>query len=373
MGGANRAMFQLIKELKYKYSVHCVCLLPDTPWDGVTLEEELNKINVPVVKGTIEWFYINSKSKRVLLGALKHHIKYLWKQRNFYKQLNKYNIDIVHSNSSVIDIGGYLSRQLNAKHVWHLREMADIHYGLHSVGCIPYKRFVYSKVDAFIAISKCVAKHFSSHIPQKKLHIIYDGVIESHLTVTSLHNNAICHFICAGNISNGKNQIEIVYAIAELKKRGVKKFHVTFVGHNEEPCTSLIRKEIGNKECTEFVTIMPEQDGISHLLPNMDVGIIASKHEAFGLTNIEFQLQNLLVIGNDSGATPELLNNGDTGLIYHLGDYQDLANKMQNAIENKDLMITMAEKGRKYAKEHFTSEKNTKNIYMLYNKLISKK
>lgn len=42
------------------------------------------------------------------------------------KLLKKENIDIVHSNSSVIRIGPSLAKKLHAKHVWHIREFIDL-------------------------------------------------------------------------------------------------------------------------------------------------------------------------------------------------------------------------------------------------------
>ena len=41
------------------------------------------------------------------------------------KKVQSLNIDIIHSNSSVINFGAYLSKALGIPHVWHFREYGE--------------------------------------------------------------------------------------------------------------------------------------------------------------------------------------------------------------------------------------------------------
>ena len=119
-----------------------------------------------------------------------------------------------------------------------------------------------------------------------------------------------------------------------------------------------------------YFTILPETDGIKNMAQTMDVGIVPSHAEAFGRVTVEYQLQNLLVIGNDQGANPELVQSGKTGIIYHKSDCRGLANIMNDVIDNKVDWKNIANAGMLYARQHFLSSYNTQSVYNLYQEIL---
>lgn len=367
LGGANRSLLQLIKELRDSYNVEPYVLLPKTHYEGTVLKDKLEEEKVPYFICHIQFFKESNPDWRY---ALRGHLKYLYKNRNLYKKLQEYHFDIIHTNTSIVDIGGYLSKLLKVKHVWHLREFGDIDYGMFPVGGKLYEKFTYQNADAFIAISKSIKAHFSKKISKSKIHLIYNGIEFSRNYVIADHNNENIQFVIAGVISEGKNQKEIILASYELLRQGILNFHVTIVGKKTHPYIDDIERLIESYALEDFITILPEVDGIQDLLSKMDVGVVPSKAEAFGRTTIEFQLQNLLVIANDSGANPELINDGETGFIYKSGDINELAQKMKIAIKDKGKLCSIAEMGRCNALNHFLSTHNTKAIYELYKTLL---
>ena len=83
-------------------------------------------------------------------------------------------------------------------------------------------------------------------------------------------------------------------------------------------------------------------------------------------------LAELVVIASNSGANSELIENNKTGLLYKLGDYKDLADKIEFLINNKDKMKEISKRAKAYALSNYTSDINTKNIYDLYLSLMKK-
>lgn len=80
---------------------------------------------------------------------------------------------------------------------------------------------------------------------------------------------------------------------------------------------------------------------------------------------VEQNYDNLEYIIIDGGS-----KDGITGLLYHFGDVEALADKMQQIIEHHDMMVDLAGNGHHYALNNFLSEKNTKAIYDLYKGLL---
>ena len=286
--------------------------------------------------------------------------------------LKDYHFDIIHSNCSVIDLGGYLSCKLKIKHVWHLREFGDLDYNLHPIGGQWYERYTYRHADAYVAISKAIAAYFKNKVPPRKIHTIYNGVYQPHYLPISNHCNSTIQFLCAGLVSPAKNQKEIVLAVDELVnvRKVPYSFHLTIVGNQVQQYVEGLMSLIKDKNLNNYIDIMGEIDGIQSLAARMDVGIMPSRSEAFGRVTVEYQMQNLLVIANEAGANPELIENNVTGLLYPTGNYQSLADKMQWVMEHPLRMQEIAQKGMEHAHQFFTSKRNTREIYELYQKLL---
>lgn len=369
LAGANRSMLQLILELRANYNVHPIVLLP--PCEEIlpnTLQFKLRGYNIPFIEEDIPFFKTPDHGRR----AMWWHVKYLLKHALFYRKLQNLKIDIIHSNSSVIDLGAYISHQLKVKHVWHFREFGDKDYNLTPILGKRYERFIYRQADAYIAISKVIADHFKDYVDSNKLHTIYNGISFNEKYPLSSHRNETLAFLCAGIIDPPKNQKEIALAVNELvNTRGVRNFVVRIIGLRGEPYTSEIEKYVNEHSLTQYIYVLEEADGIDEIASQSDVGIMCSNCEAFGRVTVEYMLYNLAVIANDEGANTEIIIDGDSGMIYPHNDYVALADRMQELINNKQTLCKLAEAGRKRAKKMFLSKYNTEAIYKLYDTLIS--
>ena len=71
-----------------------------------------------------------------------------------------------------------------------------------------------------------------------------------------------------------------------------------------------------------------------------DCFVLASDHEPFGMVLLEAMAANLPIISSDCGGAPEVV--GDTGLLFKLGDADELADKIAELAngENKPKSLT---------------------------------
>lgn len=70
----------------------------------------------------------------------------------------------------------------------------------------------------------------------------------------------------------------------------------------------------------------------------------------------------LVVIGTDTGGTPELLQDGHNGFIFTAGDAQMLGKKIAQAAANPKLRRDMADAARRTIEQHFTLERMADEI-----------
>ena len=86
--------------------------------------------------------------------------------------------------------------------------------------------------------------------------------------------------------------------------------------------------------------------------------IHSSKYEGFGLVLVEALILNKIVISSNCPVGPkEVLENGEIGYLYEVGDYNKLAELIIENIENSKInMELLNQKIQKYKKENIIKE-----------------
>ena len=80
----------------------------------------------------------------------------------------------------------------------------------------------------------------------------------------------------------------------------------------------------------------------------------------------------LAVMVSDTGSNKEIINNNKNGLIYKIGNIEELSNKIKYLYENRKVLENLSINGQDDAINKFTSDINCKNIYNLYVESIKK-
>jgi phosphatidylinositol alpha-1,6-mannosyltransferase len=87
-----------------------------------------------------------------------------------------------------------------------------------------------------------------------------------------------------------------------------------------------------------------------------DVFVMPSQAEGFGIVFLEAMQQGVPVVAADSGGTPEVVADGETGLLVPYGDHAALADRLVRLLEDAPLRAAMGEAGRRRVTENFTFE-----------------
>lgn len=89
-------------------------------------------------------------------------------------------------------------------------------------------------------------------------------------------------------------------------------------------------------------------------------------YETFGLVIIEAYACGLPVIASRIGGFPDLVSDGETGLLFAPGDAAELARKMRWAMEHPAEMARMGSNARRVYEERFTAQKNYAQLMAIY-------
>jgi glycosyltransferase involved in cell wall biosynthesis len=112
---------------------------------------------------------------------------------------------------------------------------------------------------------------------------------------------------------------------------------------------------------------------IHQRLKYYDVGLMCSRSEGFGLVTAEYMHAGLGVIASNSGACPEIVDDGVTGLLFESGNPVDLAKCIQLFYNDRALLENCGRAAKQKAKQKYTDVINSQNIRELYKELTQKK
>jgi glycosyltransferase involved in cell wall biosynthesis len=285
-------------------------------------------------------------------------------------KIKEWNIDIVHTNSSVIEVGALAAALSGIPHIWHIREFGEEDYGLNfDRGIEKATHFMEHHSEYIITITNSLKNKYKDLISDSKLVRIYNGVDINEIKLSQYPKSLEkINFLLVGLLHENKGQEEAIRAIEVLVKQEVKNVHLYLAG--DGPYKTEIEKMIKHKKLDEYITFLGHLNDLTDIRSKCHVALMCSRAEAFGLVTVEAMMAGMPVIGAASGGTVEIIKDGVTGLLYIPKDEKSLSEKMMHFIQNPDDIKKMGLEGYKRAKKLFTSEKNAEEIIKLYNQVL---
>ena len=369
LSGASLCMVSLVKDLE-KEGYNPIIVLPKIG-EGL-LYEYIKKQNIKcyVIK-SYNWVTLLESSK------IKDFVKYFIKKtlnlfavKKIRKIIKDESIDTVHINTIFSYVGAKAALKEHVNLVWHIREILE--YG-HKAKFYndKYAYSLINKSDKIITISKYVNDYYKKYLDSSKMSIVYDGLeIDKYLLKDKkIFTSSKCHFLLVGTIQESKGQKELLKALSIFKKNNKEDFELSLIGYSTDESKKELNDLIEELDLTKEVKYLGFKKDTLIYYEKADIAFMCSSGDAFGRITVEGCLAGCLVIGANIGATKEIIIDNESGLLYKSGDPEDLAKKIEYAIKNKDKMKKLADKSRQYASGMFTTEKTTKNVISIYNKL----
>lgn len=365
LGGASLALLEVIDEMSKK-NVEIYVSIADNKG---SLYEELIKRNVNIIH--LKYFTSMSYGKKSILSKLKNCIKSIINIFSIIRlsQIVKHNkIEIIHTNSSVIIIGAFISRLTGSKHIFHIREFSE---NINRKYRLPTKyvyKFINKNSKKIIVISKALYKHNLEKFSTEKMSLIYDGI---NINKSNFHNkvnkkNKIIKVLITGNISEDKGQEDAIKALDVLVKKGYDNVKFLFAGNKDLSYYKYLIEIINKNNLNDYVEFLGYVEEIERIRCDIDIELNCSRSEGFGRVTIEAMLHGIPIIGANNTATCELIQNEVNGLLYEDGDINQLAQKIIWLIENDNERYRISKSAIEYVLEKFSAQKNGDDIYRMY-------
>lgn len=213
------------------------------------------------------------------------------------------------------------------------------------------------------AVSEAAINHFSAHVPDRDVQVIYNGA-DVRRCMPVIGRNKIREQwrlgeedVAVGYL--GRHSPE-KYPQAAIKAVGClpKQYFAVYYGGPtpRDPSTTLRLRDQANRNAKGRVVFRPSVAQVGDVLAGLDVFMLASHREAFSLGLIEAWLAGVPVVATSVGSLPELERRFGklTIEVPMRASGRKLASAVQMALD--DVGLSRAKRAQQVALEHFTSE-----------------
>jgi glycosyltransferase involved in cell wall biosynthesis len=123
----------------------------------------------------------------------------------------------------------------------------------------------------------------------------------------------------------------------------------------------------------ERVLFLGGREDVADLLAAANVGVLSSDFEGMPLAVLEYMAAGLPVVSTRVGGVPEMVKDGESGLLAPPRDPRALAAALARLLDDPALARTMGERGRSRQRERFSGQAMTARVDALYEELLSAK
>jgi glycosyltransferase involved in cell wall biosynthesis len=116
-------------------------------------------------------------------------------------------------------------------------------------------------------------------------------------------------------------------------------------------------------DVTDSIRFFDFTDDPFSFLRHAKMCVLCSRNEAFGRVIVESMKVNVPVIVPDTGSGPDLVVPGKTGLIYHFGDPDSLAEKIECYLNDEKVRLEIAANSNTWALQNFNEEKHAMEMH----------
>jgi glycosyltransferase involved in cell wall biosynthesis len=236
---------------------------------------------------------------------------------------------------------------------------------------IYYLKNVQDEIDAFIAhtdFEKSWLKEIG--IEEAKIYKIRYSCVPRSLLEKYQECSSNDYILYVGRISWRKGVHILLKAISLIN---LNKFKVVIVGPRDEKYFEKILRLAESLRLNDKVefTDKVSEDKKYELMSGSAFFVSPSIKDYYPITLLEAQALGKPVISTNVGAIPEIVLNGETGILVDPYDIDGLAKAIEQLIANKEKRGKMGENARKWVEDNFLLEKTIDNLEEVYTKIMN--
>lgn len=246
-----------------------------------------------------------------------------------------------------------------------------------------FRRIVNPFVHRYIAVSANLADWLALTIgiPRSEIHQIYNGVDTERFKPSRPAHRFIGPkgfvepgaFVIGtvGRMQTVKDQLTLVRAfvkLLDLDASSRDRIRLVMVGDGPlKKQAEVLLREAGAEE---LAWLPGEQNDVPRLMQSMDLFVLPSLAEGISNTILEAMACGLPVVATRVGGNPELVDDGNTGMLVPQADPDAMAQAIRRYLNDEALLKVHGEAGRKRVLAQFSKDKMVAEYMAVYDSLL---
>ena len=231
--------------------------------------------------------------------------------------------------------------------------------------------------DAIVVNCDFVRQHLErdERVPPGRIHLCYNGIdlerfrpLESPRPPELPPDSLVIGAVSALRPEKGLPTLLQAFARVRRLRRGLK---LAIVGDGS--MLEALEAEAGALGIREDCVFARSTDQVADWLRAIDIFVLPSLSEALSNGLMEAMACGCAVIASKVGGNPELVRDGETGLLFEPGDSSGLAAALETLIQNEALRKRIAAEGTAFIQQHFSIQAAAQRMGEIYSQLIERR
>jgi glycosyltransferase involved in cell wall biosynthesis len=237
------------------------------------------------------------------------------------------------------------------------------------------------RMDATVCVSAATAARVrQTGVPARRLTVIRNAVSDEAFTEPQPAARALLEGLfptpprlligAAGRLSPEKGFDKLIEAAALVVKAIPE---VGFILFGDGPLREKLRLQIDKLQLGRNVVLGGFRSDLPRLLPSLDAGALSSWTEGLPVALLEAMAAAVPVAATAVGGTPEVIEEGVSGLLVAAGDASALANRLVGLLRDEAGRREMGRRARRRVRDHFTFAAQSARYQELFQRLLRRK
>jgi glycosyltransferase involved in cell wall biosynthesis len=147
--------------------------------------------------------------------------------------------------------------------------------------------------------------------------------------------------------------------------------HYVIVGSDDSDYANRLKRLAHKLKIADRVHMVGFQDPVQPFLASLDLHVHPALMEGFGLAVVEAMAMGKAVVATTTGGLPEVVAQGETGLLVPPGDVESLAATVVSLLEDRVRREQMCLCGRTRAHKRFILDASVMHMEQFYGEVLA--
>ena len=370
VSGAERLLLTILSRIdRGSFAPVLVCPEQES-LSGMVQELGIPVRSVPALEARFTW----------RLDRLARYCKsFLGVVRQLRQRVTSFQPDLLHANSIRAGLVATTATVgLRTKVVWHLHDMLPQHPLSTAIRLFASL----SQRTHLIAVSQAVAINFRgrwARLMKNRVHVILNAIDLNKFPSDQTARRRIRRELrfrktdlvlgIVGQLTARKGQLELLHAFADA----VAEFPgmvLLIVGaplfNRDHEYLKLLKRTAAELGIAPKVRILGARSDIDAIMQALDILVVNSRVEPFGLVILEAMVSDTPVIATAVDGIPEIIKHNEHGLLVPAQDEPALVEALLKLCRDPALRARLADNGRQHVTAHFDAERYLGDLQKIY-------